>query len=238
MSCGSPRRSPIWCRNIAISVVDQGVGIDSSFLPRAFDLFSQDSQTLDRSRGGLGIGLTLVKNLIELHGGSVGATSPGPNQGSTFVIELPVTELIGPEVSMRPEVDPVRASASPARVLVVEDQQDSASTLKMVLALEGHEVELAANGLEALKRFKSFQPDVVVMDLGLPGMTGFEVARKIRTIKGHRPLLVALTGYGQAEDMAQSVDAGFDHHVVKPADIAQLLSLIDNRSFTSQRAVI
>lgn len=221
---------------ITISVVDHGVGIESSFLPRAFDLFSQGSQTLDRSRGGLGIGLTLVKNLIELHGGSVGASSAGTNLGSTFVIKLPATQVIGPEMLTPAAVAQSRTS-SPARVLVVEDQEDSASTLKMVLALEGHEVELAANGSEALKRFRAFRPDVVVMDLGLPGMTGFEVARKIRTIKGSRPLLVALTGYGQAEDMANSVDAGFDHHVVKPADISQLLSLIDNRRAAQPSAV-
>jgi len=223
--------------NVAISVVDQGVGIDQSFLPRAFDLFAQDSQTLDRSHGGLGIGLTLVKHLVELHGGTITAMSAGPNLGSTFAINLPAAQTVTAGLSATVPLAQPR-SASPARVLVVEDQEDSANTLKMVLVLEGHEVELAANGSDALTRFRTFRPDVVVMDLGLPGMTGFEVARKMRSFKGKQPLLVALTGYGQAEDMVQSMDSGFDHHVVKPADIEKLLSLIEGRVSYRPTAVI
>ncbi len=192
-------------------------------LSSIFELFTQVDRSLDRAQGGLGIGLTLVHKLIELHGGRVEAFSEGPNRGSEFVVYLPVlSEGLPPPVngSAKPAAQPQRS-----RVLIVDDNADGARSLAMVLELVGHEVRTCHDGPAALVESEAFEPEVVLLDIGLPGMDGYEVARRLRARPGSQPLLVALTGYGQAEDLRRSREAGFDHHLVKPADPETLTSL-------------
>jgi signal transduction histidine kinase len=214
-----------------ISVKDQGAGIDPAFLPHIFDLFAQADQSLDRSQGGLGIGLTLVKHLVELHGGSVAAYSDGPGHGTEVVITLPA------RVATQAQATPLTAARKPAaiatkgrsRILVVDDLAASAETLMTLLQMEGFEVRVASEGMAALKIAEDFRPDVVLLDIGLPGMNGFEVAHRLRTQPESRDaLLIALTGYGEAESRTRSAQAGFDFHMVKPADVNLLLSMLAN----------
>ncbi|WP_206107705.1 PAS domain S-box protein [Paludisphaera rhizosphaerae] len=201
-----------------VCVTDSGVGISAEMLPRIFDMFTQIGTTIDRSQGGLGIGLTLVRRLVEMHGGTVSARSEGAGQGSTLIVRLPLA---------RPAtVDEGSVAAAPAvpassrlNVLVVDDNRDSAESLAILLGLKGHEVRTAHDGPEALRTLESFRPHLVLLDLGLPGMSGFEVARRIRSSAGLRGVqLAALTGWGQEEDRRRTREAGFDHHLVKPAD--------------------
>ncbi len=202
-----------------IRVRDNGIGIPPALLPRVFDLFVQAERSADRSEGGLGIGLTLVRQLVALHGGRVEAFSEGVGKGSEFVVHLPAagSRLSGHgsgEGALRPEPGPRR------RVLVVDDNEDSAEMLAMLLELAGHEVVTAHSGPAALDLAVGYLPDVVLLDIGLPRMDGLEVARRLRRVPALADtLLVALTGYGQDEDRAQSYAAGFDHHLVKPVDI-------------------
>jgi signal transduction histidine kinase len=215
---------------VTISVQDQGVGIDPAFLPHIFELFAQADQSLDRSQGGLGIGLTLVKHLVELHGGRVSARSEGAGRGTEVVVTLPArlateTQTV-PLASAR---KPVAAAKVPSRILVVDDLAASAETLMTLLQMEGFEVKIASEGMAALKIAEDFRPDVVLLDIGLPGMNGFEVAHKLRTQPESRDaLLIALTGYGEAESRTRSAQAGFDFHMVKPADVNLLLSMLAN----------
>ncbi len=214
---------------IKISVKDQGAGIDPAFLPHIFDLFAQADQSLDRSQGGLGIGLTLVKHLVEQHGGSVVARSEGAGKGAELCIYLPA-EIAAqgslPGAPDRPNSTPPPAKAR-ARVLVVDDLVASAETLMALLEMEGYEVQLAHEGVTALKIAEAFKPDVVLLDIGLPGMNGFEVAIRMRNLPGSRDaLLIALTGYGEAESRSRSEQAGFDFHMVKPADVNLLLTML------------
>jgi signal transduction histidine kinase len=212
---------------VQISVRDEGAGIDPAFLPHIFDLFVQGDRTLDRSQGGLGIGLTLVKYLVELHGGHVAATSGGAGQGTEVSVWLPAQPL-----AAEPEPEPLPlgnavATRSPSRVLVVDDLAASADTLMMLLELEGFEVRIANEGASALRVAAEFRPDVVLLDIGLPGMNGFEVAHRLRGLPCCRDaLLIALTGYGEAESRSRSAAAGFDFHMVKPADVNLLLSML------------
>ncbi len=210
-----------------LRVRDTGVGIAPATLPRIFDLFTQAERSLDRSQGGLGIGLALVQRLVEMHGGTVEAAS-ALGQGSEFVVRLPVVPP--PE---RQPVSPLTEQAHPTgpslRVLVVDDNLDAAKTLAMLLKASGHDVRTAHDGPTALGAALDFRPNVVLMDIGLPGMDGFEVAKRIR----QQPLLkdnilVALTGYGQDADRQRSQEAGFDHHLVKPADFADLQQILAN----------
>jgi signal transduction histidine kinase len=216
---------------VRISVKDEGSGIDPVFLPHIFELFAQADQSLDRSQGGLGIGLTLVKHLVELHGGRVAAFSEGAGRGTEVLIHLPAQ--ICARTEGIPHVDRKRASArrvpSPARILVVDDLAASAETLMTLLQMEGFEVKTASEGMAALKIAEDFRPDVVLLDIGLPGMNGFEVAHRLRTQPESRnALLIALTGYGEAESRSRSAQAGFDFHMVKPADVNLLLSMLAN----------
>jgi signal transduction histidine kinase len=206
-------------------VEDEGIGIAPEVLPRIFDLFFQGERSAARSEGGLGIGLTLVKKLTELHGGRVEARTGGPGLGSTFVIRLPRVLLPG-SVARRasPRV------AAHRRVLVIEDNADARDMLKTWLELEGHHVLEAANGAEGVKILLSERPDVAFVDIGLPIMDGYEVARTIRRQADHATRLVALTGYGQAEDRRRSFDAGFDDFVVKPVDPARLSQILADRT--------
>jgi signal transduction histidine kinase len=207
-----------------LRVRDTGVGIPADMLPHLFDLFTQSERTLDRADGGLGVGLTLVRRLVELHGGKVQALSRGPGQGSEFVVRLPLA---------RAAVVPARPAASnpedagPRRVLVVDDNEDSAATLGQLLRLLGNEVQLAHDGEAALDAAQTFEPEVILLDIGLPGMDGFEVGRRLRA--DHRfdaTVLVALTGYGSPEDRRHSQQAGFNAHLVKPVDLEALRQVL------------
>jgi signal transduction histidine kinase len=197
---------------VQICVRDEGVGIDAQILPHVFDLFVQGDQSLDRAQGGLGIGLTVAKRLVELHGGRIAARSAGPGRGSEFTITLPVGVLATDELAVA-EVQPVQGR----RILIVDDNADSAMSLSVLLEMEGHEVRSARNGLEALQKLEQFDAQVVLMDVGLPGLDGYATADLIRQSRGTAaPFLVALSGYAQAE--ANS----FDAHLVKPLELARL----------------
>ncbi|MBY0527279.1 MAG: PAS domain S-box protein [Gemmataceae bacterium] len=212
---------------VIIRVRDTGVGIATDMLPRVFDLFTQVDQTLDRSQGGLGIGLTLVRRLTEKHGGRVHVSSSGPGQGSEFSVWLPVwTEAppVGPPIA---SARPVDGRGSGRRVLVVDDKVDAVESLARLLNLIGHETRTAQDGPAALEQARRFRPDVVLLDIGLPGMDGYEVARRLRQRpETARAQLVAVTGYGQEEDRRLSREAGFDLHLVKPVDLTVLQELI------------
>ncbi len=208
-----------------VRVRDTGVGIPPDMLASIFDLFTQVDRSLDRSQGGLGIGLTLVHRLIEMHGGRVAAVSAGPNQGSEFVVRLPV---LSRQPAARASTNGAPESAAAARrILIVDDNVDGAESLCLMLQLAGHEVRTVHDGTAALEVAPAFRPDAVLLDIGLPGMNGYEVARRLREqpeLAG--TLLVALTGYGQEEDRQRCRDAGFQHHLVKPVDPPVLMRLL------------
>jgi signal transduction histidine kinase/ActR/RegA family two-component response regulator len=205
-----------------IEVVDNGMGIATQLVPRVFDLFVQSDRTLDRSQGGLGIGLSVVQRLVEMHGGSVAAASDGPGQGSTFSIRLP---LAGARVA--PPAAAGDAAVRPQRILVVDDNADAADTLSMMLRLDGHEVATAYSAEEALAQAGSFRPDTILLDIGLPGTDGYEVARLIRAMPiGASAKLIALTGYGQPEDRSRALQEGFDAYLVKPMSPEELRKIL------------
>jgi two-component system CheB/CheR fusion protein len=208
-----------------VRVRDDGLGIPTELLPQVFDLFTQGDRSLARSEGGLGIGLTLVKKLVELHGGGVEAHSEGPGRGSEFVVRLPVLPRQAPvEVGAEPDG---HTPVPPRRVLVVDDNVDAAESLALLLRVERHEVRTAHDGPTALHVAEAFRPEVVLLDIGLPRMDGYEVARRLRGQAGfQKALLVALTGYGQDEDRRRAEEAGFDAYLVKPADPAALHELL------------
>jgi signal transduction histidine kinase len=213
---------------VVISVRDSGTGIPADMLPRVFDLFTQVDRSADRAQGGLGIGLTLVKSLVEMHGGSVAAHSEGSGKGSEFVVRLPLTTetcAVGPA---GPEGRP-SAALAPRRVLVVDDNRDAAESLGMVLELLGAEAQVVCSGPDALEALGTYQPAVVLLDIGMPGMDGYEVAKRIRERPAFRDVtLVALTGWGQEEDRRRSRTAGFDYHLIKPADVSALKTLLSS----------
>jgi len=214
-----------------ISVRDNGTGIEAPLLPKVFDLFVQGDRSLDRGQGGLGIGLTLVKRLVELHQGTVAVASEGPGRGSTFTVRLPCISAVEPQRPATATATAVVRSSSEVygrRVLVVDDNVDAAESTAAFLRLEGHEVKAVHDGLQALASLKVFDPHVVVLDIGLPGLDGYAVARQLRA-RGDTShvLLIALTGYGQKEDRARAADAGFDYHYVKPADPREIQAAIE-----------
>jgi PAS domain S-box-containing protein len=204
-----------------LRVRDTGKGIHPDVLRRVFDLFVQEPQSLDRSRGGLGLGLTLVKRLVELHGGAVSAASGGPGRGSEFTVRLPAVTA-----SARAGGAPTagaEASAPARRVLVVEDSADARESLRLLLELAGHVVETAEDGPGGLAKLRAFRPDVALIDLGLPGLDGYALARRARAEPETRAIrLVAITGYGQGDDRQRALEAGFDQHLTKPVDAARL----------------
>jgi two-component system, sensor histidine kinase len=203
-----------------LSVQDNGIGISAEMLPKVFDLFVQSERALDRSEGGLGIGLSVVKQLVDMHHGSVTARSAGPGQGSIFEIRLPLVTAPVAEVSS--------AAAGPTaskRVLIVDDNRDAADSISLLLKIHGHDVRTAYGGEDALTLAATYPADVVLLDIGLPGMNGYEVARRLRAA-GTSAHLVALTGYGQPEDVKRAREAGFDEHMVKPIDFDRLLETL------------
>jgi PAS domain S-box-containing protein len=209
----------------SLAVKDTGVGISAEILPTIFDLFVQSERSLDRSQGGLGIGLTLVRRLVELHGGTVQAASDGPGMGSTFTVRFPAMTV--PHPGSDEELSGIAAADKPRRVLIVEDNDDAREMLSILLRADGHEVEVAHDGPSGLHAALNFRPDVGLLDLGLPGFDGYTLARNIRAhAEGKQIYLVALTGYGQSEDRLRSEQAGFDELVVKPLDVNQLALLI------------
>jgi PAS domain S-box-containing protein len=212
--------------SVGISVRDNGNGIPAEMLPRVFDLFTQGDRSQGRAQGGLGIGLTLVKMLVEMHGGAVEAFSAGADLGSEFVVHLPLVERDAEVMGVNEPVAPTNM-LPPRRILVVDDNQDSASSLGMLLKLLGADVHVVYNGPDALEAVVSYKPDVVLLDIGMPGMDGHEVARRIRRMpRGRELTLIALTGWGQDKDRKNSEIAGFDYHLIKPADVSALETLL------------
>jgi len=210
-----------------IRIEDNGSGIEPDLLPHIFDLFVQGDRGLDRGQGGLGIGLTLVKRLVELHGGRVEAASPGANRGSTFDVVLPCISAVQPAAPVQPREAP-STKVYGRRILVVDDNLDAAESTAAFLRLEGHEVKTVNDGREALASVGVFAPHVIVLDIGLPGLDGYAVARRLRE-QGDtsHALLIAVTGYGQREDRERATASGFDYHFTKPTDPRQIQSAIE-----------
>jgi len=204
---------------VVLRVKDTGIGIAPDMLPRIFDLFVQAERRLDRAQGGIGIGLTLVKKLVELHGGTVGAHSPGVGRGSEFVVRLPALGDHQEAERARAVGQEDAAELPRRRVLVVDDNRDAADSLAMLLQLAGQDVRAAYDGPSALAQAQEFRPELVFLDIGMPGMDGYQVVRRLRERPGpENMLLVAVTGWGQEEDRRRSQEAGFDGHMVKPAE--------------------
>ena len=223
--------------DVVISVRDRGVGIPPEKLPGMFELFAQGDRSLARSEGGLGIGLTLVKKLVELHGGSIVAKSEGVGKGSEFTIRLPAAK--GPALPKVAASGPVPTANKKARILVVEDNVDTAHGMVRLLKLIGHETAGAHDGKEALLVARKFRPEFILLDIGLPGMDGYEVAAKMRQEEWCKDaVIVAVSGYGQDEDRRRSTEAGFDHHLIKPLDHDALLSLISPAATRSRQKII
>ncbi|HEX5130713.1 MAG TPA: response regulator, partial [Usitatibacter sp.] len=210
--------------SIEIAVEDNGVGIGGELLPKVFDLFVQADRSLERSQGGLGIGLSLVRGLVEMHGGEVRAESAGPGQGSRFTIFLPLSLRRPPPAAA---AEPAAAIAERHRILVVEDNPDSAEAMQMLLETMGHDVKVVGDGQSALEVAVLLQPDVILLDIGLPGMDGYELAQRLRAASQTRAAhIIAVSGYGQEKDRERSLSVGFDVHLVKPVDPAQLSQAI------------
>jgi CheY-like chemotaxis protein len=211
---------------VVLCVRDTGIGIPREMLSSIFDLFTQVDRSLDRSQGGLGIGLTLVRRLVELHQGSVQAYSAGPNQGSEFIVRLP---LRGARETPQPSpngVHPAAAESARYRILLVDDHTDGVHSLARLLQIRGYEVHVAYDGLSAIEVAKTLVPDIVLLDIGLPGIDGYEVAQQLRRDPVLKDvLLIAVSGYAQDEDRARSQEAGFDRHLVKPVDPQALTAL-------------
>jgi len=208
-----------------VRVRDNGIGIEPAMLEHVFEVFAQVEQSLARSKGGLGLGLKLVKELVELHGGTVEAKSEGLNKGSEFIVRLPVLEKADSTLIAEVEAPAVRVSTK--RVLVVDDNADNRESMEMILSLAGHTVDLADDGPEAVEKALQFYPDVGFIDIGLPTLSGYEVAKEIRRQpKGEGIVLIALSGYGQPEDKRKALDSGFDAHLTKPVDLDDVTKLL------------
>jgi CheY-like chemotaxis protein len=210
-------------RTAIISVSDSGIGVDPGLLPQLFQPFMQGDRTLDRTGGGLGLGLALVKGLVELHGGSVSAHSSGRGAGAEFSVRLPLAPAEAAALAERV----VERLAVPKKVLVIEDDLEIAEGLQAVLQMGKYEVEIARSGQAGLEKARTFKPDAILCDIGLPGLDGYAVARAIRADEALRSIfLVALSGYAQAEDVARARASGFDHHLAKPASVEKILRVL------------
>jgi PAS domain S-box-containing protein len=222
--------------DVEVRIRDTGVGIPTDMLARVFDMFSQIESTLERAQGGLGIGLMIVQRLVAMHGGRVDAHSEGEGRGSEFVVHLPAIPPANGTLPSEPAAVPADAHIS-FRTLVVDDNRDSAESLGRLLELWGHEVHLAHDGAAAVEAAANLRPDVVLLDLGLPGMNGYDVCRRIRGMDGgDRVLIIAQTGWGQSEDRRLTHEAGFDHHLVKPVNAKVLNALLATSASRTQRA--
>lgn len=210
---------------VVITVRDDGIGLTPEAQAQIFEMFSQVAPAIERSEGGLGIGLALSRGLVELHGGSIDVRSAGAGRGSEFIVSLPC--LVAQEASPGEAAPAPERADAPRSVLIADDNRDGLESLAALLSMHGHEVHVAADGSEALAQAERVRPDVVLLDIGMPGLTGYEVASRIRASDwGRQMLLVALTGWGQAEDQARARAAGFDHHITKPLDLERLLGLL------------
>jgi CheY-like chemotaxis protein len=211
-------------RAAVLSVIDTGRGIDRELLPRVFEAFMQADGLAPRSGGGLGLGLALVKGLVELHGGTVTARSAGPDRGAEFVVRLPLDEQVA---VIPPAATAAGGPLAGRRILVIEDDVDVAAAMRVVLEMVGHEVSLARTGADGIAAALASCPEVVLCDIGLPGIDGYEVARRIRADASLRqPVLVALSGYAQDEDVAAARAAGFDAHLPKPASLEKVQRIL------------
>ncbi|HZO15260.1 MAG TPA: ATP-binding protein, partial [Polyangiaceae bacterium] len=212
---------------VILAVRDSGIGIQETMLPEIFDMFTQVERSVGRSEGGLGIGLTLVQRLVELHGGTVEARSEGAGKGSEFIVRLPVATDAQREAAGEGPSEAEHAHAPTRRILIVDDNRDAADSLGMLLRMVGNDVHTAHDGLEALGAAATFRPHVVLLDIGLPKLDGYEVARRIREQEGGPAMmLIALTGWGQEDDRRRSREAGFDHHLTKPVEFKTLQRLL------------
>jgi signal transduction histidine kinase/ActR/RegA family two-component response regulator len=212
---------------VSVRVQDNGCGITPEFLPRVFDLFSQGDHSLARTQGGLGLGLTLVKRLVEMHGGHVEVHSEGPGHGSEFLVHLPRQPRPAQAELRTLSHNHASGSEEPVRVLVVDDNHDAAESLASLLSLEGHTVDVAYDGVTALSEAAKFQPQVALLDIGMPGMDGYQVARELRAGESTRSMtIIALTGYGQPDDREHASAAGFDDHLTKPIDTELLIEML------------
>jgi len=221
---------------VVIVVQDNGLGIATDQIERVFDLFSQAEHALGHSAGGLGIGLTLVRSLVEMHGGTVIARSAGLGQGSEFEVRLPIGEKEDAWTARGEDAAPNAAGAR-LRVLVVDDNREHADSLALFLRLQGHAVRTAYDAASALTWGGAFAPEAVLLDLGMPGVDGYEVCRRLRAgDHGEAMVIVAITGWGQVEDRKRSAEAGFDAHLVKPVDPVALVSLVDSLARMKRRA--
>jgi CheY-like chemotaxis protein len=212
-----------------VRVRDSGVGIPPQMLGQIFEMFTQVERSLERAQGGLGIGLTLVRRLVEMHGGGVEAKSEGLGTGSEFIVTLPLESSVQPTLALLKPDGESSSNRKKYRILVVDDNEDAANSLAMLLRMKGHDVRTAFDGIGAVDVAAIYKPDVILLDVGLPRLNGFDAARRIREgDHGKDVVLIALTGWGHAEDRRRSKEAGFDHHLVKPADPQVLESVLNS----------
>ena len=210
---------------MTLRVRDNGIGIASDLLPGVFEQFVQGRQSSDRSQGGLGLGLSIVRSLVERHGGRVSAHSDGPGTGSEFVVSLPFAAGSAADAGTPPALAMTAPHPHALRVLIVDDNEDAAEMLAHTLGFLGHQAHVAYDGPQALEQAADLRPDVALLDIGLPGMDGYELAGRLKALfAGLR--LIAVTGYGQDADRARAAAAGFDHHLVKPVDLDRLIGLL------------
>ncbi len=214
---------------ILLRVRDSGMGISRELLPKLFDLFTQGERSIDRSEGGLGIGLTIARSLMEMHGGSIEAHSDGLGRGSTFVLRLPALQPVQRRAPSEASDGIAHGVTTGGRILVVEDNEDGANTIAMLLRALGQQVKVVFSGPAAVETAEEYQPNIVLLDIGLPGMSGFDVARRLRQMRSLDGVrLIALTGYGQDEDKQRAQEAGFDQFLVKPVGLDALRTLLTN----------
>jgi CheY-like chemotaxis protein len=211
-----------------VSIRDSGIGIAASMLPKVFDMFTQAGRGSGQSEGGLGIGLALAKRLVEMHGGSIEAHSEGLGKGSEFIVRVPIQHVADPEVCKTSASARIPEAKSKRRLLIADDNPDVLESFQVMLSMLGHDVETAGDGLDALEKAQRFQPDAIVLDIGMPTLDGLEAARRLRQQPWARHVvLIAVTGWGDMNNKRESSEAGFDVHLVKPIDPLALLNVLD-----------